>query len=658
MRSLLPTARLAVVLAPLLVLASLTPVWAPGAPSISQPPPQVTITRAADYVPRGGTVDIAAEVTLAGPARLLTVRFRILSPTDALVEQHSETRSRLAAGPQLFKLQRSAAAMGLREGIYRLEVRAEAEGSAPVTLTEPLIVVDTTRAPLPVSVIVRLKGGPLFGPDGRLASDPATRTAARDEATALARMRDARPDILLSLAVPPLLLDEWRTLGKGYTPPRGAAAGAVSAEAPAPAAYRSALSAIAGASASGLRLIAVPFAEPDLTDLASIGALDDVSAQLDLGARTTSETLGAAADSGVLIDGSSLYEPVTATLEQRRAGYAVLVSPTGSATQTPGVYALEGHATRVLVSDSDASALLGDARTGRLDVLTYLHRRASAKKTSEQPVVAIVEIGEGASTTVADLETALSALQRVSWIRLVEPPEAASMRVAGTLTAPNAPAEGGATEYWRSVQSARTRSLALTAAAGPLDADAAACARDIMLAESHLLADPLAPKGEPYAAEAERRAGAVLSHLSLTAPDVTLSGTSGKVRVSVSNTSNKVLRLTLVAAPTGLRISGADRIALEAPPGETIMTVPVEVRSSLSGSLGLTLLAGTLDVAAARSTVRAGFMDRLAVIVTVVLVLSVLLWYIRRRGSAAIQEMRNAAAARGLAPNGRPKDTP
>ena len=114
--------------------------------------------------------------------------------------------------------------------------------------------------------------------------------------------------------------------------------------------------------------------------------------------------------------------------------------------------------------------------------------------------------------------------------------------------------------------------------------------------------------------------------------------------MSVMNATGRPLSLTLRTTPKGLRISRGRAIAFTAMPGENIQSVPVDMGSALTGELHFELDAGELAVASGDSTVRASYMDRIAILGTVVVVLLLLLWYIRRRGSSAIDRLRRVTS--------------
>ena len=68
-----------------------------------------------------------------------------------------------------------------------------------------------------VALVARVTGQPMSSPDGRFAVDPAVATGARDAVGAISRRVLVDPDARVTLAVPPVLLAEWRRLSGGYT---------------------------------------------------------------------------------------------------------------------------------------------------------------------------------------------------------------------------------------------------------------------------------------------------------------------------------------------------------------------------------------------------------------------------------------------------------
>jgi hypothetical protein len=642
-----------------LIAACAVPMAAVAARAVA-PVPKVSIDRGTDRVVADGNLDIGVTIAVPKPSAGLTARLRLYSPNGALVYQKTQARNRLQAGPQMLTFGQDLSAYGLKEGRYRVEVRISVVGSKPVSAESAVYVVDSTRSPLPLCVIVRFAASPMAAPDGTFATDPAAEPSARSEVDAFATVATARPDLHLTLALPPLMLDEWRRVATGYRLADPAAA-SVPADAATPVAYGRTLEALRRAVASGTALLAVPYADPSMDGLERMGTMDDLARQLESGARVTSETLGSTPCSGTAVSGDSVPVSAVPALAARGVGFllldsdAVLSRRNGKdATATPGVHGITDTSMTALVVDDRASALLARPPSERAVVLDGLFAMLTAKDGTSAPVVAVIDVGPGSTSTVGALEAALVSLARAGWVRLMDAPSAASMpkgdvvRLPERTVGPTSPAAPDS--YWEAVRIARSRALALAAAAGEGDADAAASITDVMVAESEAWAGPSTgqdlERGSAFAASADSRAWAVLSRATLAIPNVTLSGSTGRLPVSVSNGSRKSLRLTLRAVPDRVRLPRGRTLEFTAQPGENILSVPVDMGSSISGGVRFELAAGALALASGKAVVRASYVDRLVVVGTVVLVLLGLLWYIRRKGRAAIERIRQVAGRR------------
>jgi len=257
-----------------------------------------------------------------------------------------------------------------------------------------------------------------------------------------------------------------------------------------------------------------------------------------------------------------------------------------------------------------------------------------------QPGCAVVmlETGPGAQNSVIDVQRALDlAAAEPSWLRLIdisEAPQAEDEATLASLPDPDAP-DG----YWPLVAEARTAQQAYLTAAGPDDAEAAGVTSSLMIAESSLWAGP--ERDWADVARAQAFSDAVLTFTSeefatirVDAKDVTLSGRSGAVPLTLVNGTGKPMQLTLVLTADNLRIPDS-RIAVTAQPDETFMTVPVNLDSVLSDDLRVQVLAGDMPIAETTVHITASYLDRLATVGMVVLVLLVLLLFIHRRVRSA-----------------------
>jgi hypothetical protein len=408
------------------------------------------------------------------------------------------------------------------------------------------------------------------------------------------------------------------------------------------------------------------YAEPDLSGLLSIdGVPKDVGGQLRLGSLTTSEALatrGATASveaTGLAVLGDTV--PLWPALAAAEEGIGfLLVGPSSVKVSQPGTavpmaYAItrSGDATptneiglTALVIDPAGSRLLADPASARA-LAVRLFDRSMSRVPAGQPVVLQVTVGPGA-TRVADVQPTLAALASLPWVRFIDAPSAGAVRPAARATLVDRPVPDDAPAgYWDDVRRARSRARALEEAAGPADPVARQALLHVFAAESRMWAGPaagwpLADRGRSFAAAADRLAWDVLSKLTVEVPSVTLSGSSGKVPVSIQNGSDKVLSVVVEADSSEIRLPRR-RITTRLRPGENILFVPVDLGQALSGPLTIGVTAGELTLGSKTAMVRASYLDRIAVLGGVVLVLLVLLWYIRRMSRAALARSSGSA---------------
>jgi hypothetical protein len=641
-------------LASILVVATLLSAssTAPGAPVPAAADPQVVIGTGQAPTTAGGGLDVSVAVTVARAATGMTVRMRLVSPTGAVVLDMTSKRGRLEPSTYLLGFTSTIPAGRLREGRHRVDVEVRVAGGRAVVASQTLYVVGATRAPLPVCVVVRVPGipAPASSPTSTATADAAS---VRSETAALAQLAAARPDLRLAAVVPAVLPDTWRAAGEmPALEPTSASSGAPdSTDA---ATHRATIESLARAVAGGgLSLLSAGYADPDVVGLSRIGATRDLIDQFALGSEVTSDVLGAGPSTGTVVWGGPVPATAFSSLASAHVGFAIvtpaaLVPSGGSAEATagPGVWSVGGTDVRGLVADERLSYFLSDVLAAHDGALDHLFGQLVAQKGSGTPLVAVVDVGPGSRTTVRDLERALAVLSRSGWIRFTDVRDAASATPSGeaTLRASDetAPAQDS---RWGRVAAARGPTMALLAAAGPEDADAAACLRSLYLAEARIWSGEREDRGAAYAADAAARAKGVLGAVTLAVPNVTLSGSGGSVPVSINNATGRTLKLVLRVTPTRVRLTRGSLYPVEAPAGESIVAVPVEMGASATGALGLELLAGESTIASGTSALSAGFFDRLAVAGGVVLVLLVLLWYIRRRGRVALDRARDGRDA-------------
>jgi len=612
------------------------------------------------WVAPSGDVAAGVQVRLREPVQRMTVRVQVCDDAGRVLWQRTQSRRALEALTYAFSFARPVRDIPLGPGTYTVRTQvAVSGGTDPVTTASTLIVADPKRPRVLIAVVVRVGGAPMRDPQGRFVVDPATNARSHTEAAALAHLSLLHPDLHLSAAVPPILLDEWRDAADGYTYAGAEGLIEVSGESSASASCRATLEALSRARTQGMPLLRGMYAEPDLSGLLRIdGVPQDVGSQLRLGSLVTSEALAAsgatasAEATGLAVLGETI--PLWPALAAADEGVGFLLVDASSVlssqpgTAVPMAYAItrSGDATptneiglTALVIDQVGSRLLADPAAAPT-LAVRLFDRSMSKVPAGQPVVLQVTVGPGAAR-VADIQTTLAALARLPWIRFIDAPAAGAVRPAARATLIDRPGRDDAPAgYWEDVRRARSRARALEAAAGPADPEAREALRDVFAAESRTWAGPaaewpLADRGRSFAAAADRIAWDVLSKIAVQVPAVTLSGSSGKVPVSIQNGSDKVLSVTVVADSRGIRLPRR-RITAQLRPGENILSVPVDLGQALSGSLTIGVTAGGLTLGSKTAAVRASYLDRFVLLGGVVLVLAVLLWYIRRRSRAAL----------------------
>jgi hypothetical protein len=190
--------------------------------------------------------------------------------------------------------------------------------------------------------------------------------------------------------------------------------------------------------------------------------------------------------------------------------------------------------------------------------------------------------------------------------------------------------------YWDQVDEARTKAQALLAAAGVNDSRAQAANDYSLTSQSRCWAGPdeswsFADRGRAYAAAAIRISDEVLDGVHIAAKDITLSGARGEVPVSIINPGQTDLKVTLKTASEDLVVGTAPADIVTLKPSENLFSVPVDLKSSLSGNLEIEVWSDELLIDEQSVRVRASYLDRLAIIGGVAIVLIVMLLYIRRR---------------------------
>jgi hypothetical protein len=610
------------------------------------------------------TATVAVTSTRARPVSYIEVRLRLKSPTGRLLYQRTVFHNE-ATGTVDFAFARSLKDLDTtaREGRFQLEVRVFATSADTIDLKDRVLVFDPKRKQVPLVVVARLSGAPMTDPTGRFVIDPATDTASLDAAVGLNAAMARDPRLRFSVAAAPFMLEEWLRITDGYELVGAGGVSQVSKTSTTSTLYAAGLKSVTGLSGDrGVELLDVPYSEPDLPALARIGAENDLVEHYARSISTYRLTIEATPSAGTA-GGDGLFPAASLPILVERGIRHVVVAPrsiwnrSGETTLT-GAFRIKGSKVVALVSDPELSAHLATTTPDVAAIYDELFSNREETRTP-RPVVATVALGPGSGTDADALTTLLGTLARSGWIRLATAQEAAAVPTTATVdlvsAIPERPAPPG---YWEDVAKARAATAAYVSAAGSADADVRQAQTQVLIAESRTWAGPtgdwsLADRGRAFAQAAIRAADQVLGLVAVQASDVTLSGNSGKVPVTITNRSDKDLRVTVTADSGQLTFPrGASQVTILRP-GEGYITIPVDLGQAIAGRMTVRVMAGDRELARSSLNVKASFLDRLAIVAAIVVGLVGLLVYVRSRMKRQ-EGSRRAGSAPASPPPGGP----
>ena len=638
-----------------LLLLALLPHAVPASASAATPRAPFSAASLATpaWVAPGSSLPITLRLRVRTATPRASVHITLYDPAGSVVWQRSRTAAALRPRGYTFAFARSNADGRLTTGVYRVVATVRASSGAALSRSATVVVADPTRAPSPVSLIVRIVGAPQRAPDGSwVGSDDGVR--AITEAAAVGGLAIAHPELHLTVAVPAYMLEEWQALA-AFTPTTTPVGEELAVQG-----ARDALDALSRAAVAGAPFLRVPYGDPDLVGVASIGSTaHDIPAQLSK-ARTITDALipGTAGveTSGAACLGDTI--PAEAGTAFAEAGVrftladASCVRPSGGASVSLVPYRIVDGAgssardiglTALVVDRVTSRALTAPGPQGALAARVY---QRSVSKRARSPLVLEVLVGPD-NASVSGVESALISLAHMPWVRLIDAAAAASARPAATARFAVAPRQPlpAPPGYWDQVGRATTRARALADAAGARDPDGRTALADAFIAESREWAGSdgswaLAPRGEAYASAADRIASRVLSSTAIDAPALTLSGSSGKLPVSITNRSAKVLSVLVRATSDTVQLS-RPRTYTKVRPGENILYVPVDLGAALTGRITIATYVDGIRLAVTDTTVSASGLDRIVIIggaLLTMIVLLVIIWRRVRRATPAAGE--------------------
>jgi hypothetical protein len=299
---------------------------------------------------------------------------------------------------------------------------------------------------------------------------------------------------------------------------------------------------------------------------------------------------------------------------------------------TPTSYSVGKSGLVVLVADPVASRAAASADASAL--VGHAFERLIAGTPG--PLTISIEPGPGESEAQALIACA-SALNAQPWTLPLTAREAA--------TAPGRTADldsdgddsSAPRDYWNSAIEARRWSVALREALGDAAPESATAERDSLIAASSAWAGAsgdwaLADRGRGFAEAALRLSRDVLDTVSLTVEPITLAGTAGELPVTVSNNSGQPLTVRLITeASGGAELPGERERVITLDPQDNFVQIPVDLANAIAGDVRVSLVAGDIELSGESVTVRASYLDRIALIGGIVLVMIGFLVFIVRR---------------------------
>lgn len=612
--------------------------------------PYVTLDLGNPWIDTTSSFSIGATVQIDRPTAYLESRLQIHNPGGSLMFQKTEVRNNEPTGTVSFTFERELADLNLSPGIYPVELRVRSDSGTvrEWTVNETLILFDASAAPVPFSLVVSVSSPTATDPAGRFVVDPSRFNHAQTEVTALCQLILEQPRMRAGLAIPPVLLEEWAHIASGYETSGPEGVQNVEAGTDAPMEYSATLDLLSEAIATKrLELLSVPFANPSIPGLMQTDRLGDVTTHLERGLSAVIASIETSPSSGVMLADGMLPEAAIEPLAAREVEFAIvdpLVISSAEETAPSGPYLVESaqapQSFVVLATDANAAAALS-ASSGTPAAQVIFDRSLSEESTV--PLVASILVGPGRDTDIATLATCLTELADAPWVRFVTPTAAAQVPPLGNATlSPRVDMRSQAPAgYWDDCAAARVYSDALVAAAGSTDLQAGLARDASLIAQDTAWAGPdgnwsSADRGRGFASSAAREAHSILDAISISAQDMTLSSAAGEVPVNIANDSGKTLSVRVVTTAHGIELTGSNDVTLVIRPQDNFFTVPVDLQSSLSGTLDIEVWAGGTMLTSTDVTVRASYLDRLAILGGASLILVGLLLFIRHRIRAAV----------------------
>jgi hypothetical protein len=611
---------------------------APAASSVKST--AISLEQSATAIPLHGEFGFTGVIDLAEKASAVQARLQIHLPSGKLVFQRTRYEAELAAGKHRYGFSRELDGLNLKAGSYPVtfSVKGTVDGDKVETETVAwLRIYDPKHHPVKTVLLAKVHSRPLVDSAGRFAVDPAAPEAlrAQEQIDRIAALVSADASAAVTLSVAPALLEQWKRIStSGYTLTSGTV---IPATDPTPLKYTSTLGRLQAALSTGrLELLTIGYSDPNLTDLATNKMADDVEAQYDAGLSACFASISATPSAGTAPAGGCVPAEMQSQLSTRGVAYAFADSRAarlGKRSPASGAYPCTDSKMTALIVD----ALASDALESGESSATIAHTIERHAANSGQPVVLRVDLDETVADATSTVGFALTVLESSPWVQPILGKNVQPPKKAQAVKFVPVPTSGPPAGYWKTVRTARLNAEGLLAALSASDAKATSAETNSLLSQADAWSGPrgswrLSDSGLELAKAATRSGKDVFSAVNVSVQAITLASSTGQIPITIRNSSNKTLSVTILAKTGGGARVVSDRvIKTSLPPQETFIQIPVDLQSTLQGRLTIQVFAGPVAIAKQSATINRSYLDRLALIGGVVLVLGgMLLWIVLR----------------------------
>ena len=255
----------------------------------------------------------------------------------------------------------------------------------------------------------------------------------------------------MSLAMPPVTLEEWRRIASGYT----LASGTVVAQSdPTALSYAETLTHLQQALATGrLELLSMGYSDPNLADLSINRMSFDAGAQYDAGYSALFASLEAAPSHGTAPAGGTIPKAMQRGLVARHLTYAFADGESSKIAKRTGVasgaYRSAESSLTELVVDARASRGLESADASAALADTF--DRAGAPQP--QPVVVRIDLDDTIADATATVGFSLATIESAPWAKLQLAAQTTAPKGARTVVSAPQATKGAPADFWSTVRS-------------------------------------------------------------------------------------------------------------------------------------------------------------------------------------------------------------